>query len=68
MTIDDESSVYVGGLPSATTEDTVRRVFDLYGAVVAVKVTHSLSSCFRRVSSRCFVLKTSMCVFHWTSS
>lgn len=38
MTIDDESSIYVGGLPYDATEDTVRRVFDPYGEVVAVKV------------------------------
>lgn len=38
MTIDDESSVYVGGLPYNATEDSLRRVFDVYGAVVAVKV------------------------------
>ncbi|XP_015898165.3 uncharacterized protein LOC107431702 [Ziziphus jujuba] len=38
MTIDDESSIYVGGLPYDATEDSVRRVFDLYGAVVAVKI------------------------------
>ncbi|KAF3442709.1 hypothetical protein FNV43_RR16626 [Rhamnella rubrinervis] len=38
MTIDDESSIYVGGLPYDSTEDSVRRVFDLYGAVVAVKI------------------------------
>ncbi|KAH7572343.1 hypothetical protein ACOSQ2_015708 [Xanthoceras sorbifolium] len=38
MTIDDESSVYVGGLPCTATEDSIRRVFDLYGAVVAVKI------------------------------
>lgn len=39
MTIDDESSVYVGGLPYDATEDRVRRVFELYGSVIAVKVT-----------------------------
>ncbi|KAK3210806.1 hypothetical protein Dsin_015512 [Dipteronia sinensis] len=38
MTIDDESSVYVGGLPCDATEDSISRVFDLYGAVVAVKI------------------------------
>lgn len=41
MTIDDESSVYVGGLPYSATEDSVRRVFNLYGSVVAVKVLPS---------------------------
>ncbi|KAK2646084.1 hypothetical protein Ddye_021279 [Dipteronia dyeriana] len=38
MTIDDESSVYVGGLPCDATEDSINRVFDLYGVVVAVKI------------------------------
>ncbi|XVF34748.1 hypothetical protein REPUB_Repub18cG0085800 [Reevesia pubescens] len=37
MTIDDESSVYVGGLPYDATESSIRRLFSLYGAVVAVK-------------------------------
>ncbi|XP_031262465.1 serine/threonine-protein kinase fray2 isoform X1 [Pistacia vera] len=40
MTIDDESSVYVGGLPYNATERTVREVFDLYGSVVAVKIVN----------------------------
>lgn len=38
MTIDDDSSIYVGGLPYDATEESVRKVFDIYGAVVAVKV------------------------------
>lgn len=38
MTIDDEKSVYVGGLPYDATEETVRRAFDLYGAVRDVRV------------------------------
>lgn len=41
MTIDDESSVYVGGLPYSANEDSVRKVFDKYGSVVAVKVLDS---------------------------
>ncbi|MFQ6638365.1 hypothetical protein Gotur_015166 [Gossypium turneri] len=40
MTIDDESSVYVGGLPYDATESSIRRVFSLYGAVVAVKIVN----------------------------
>ncbi|KAM5547812.1 glycine-rich RNA-binding protein RZ1B [Rosa sericea] len=44
MTIDDESSVYVGGLPYDATEDSVRQVFDLYGAVVAVKIVNDNTS------------------------
>lgn len=38
MTVDDESSIYVGGLPYSATEETLRRVFDVYGAVVDIKV------------------------------
>ncbi|KAJ4708353.1 putative RNA-binding family protein [Melia azedarach] len=44
MTIDDESSVYVGGLPYSATEDSVRRVFNLYGSVVAVKIVNDRST------------------------
>ncbi|XVE54349.1 hypothetical protein DITRI_Ditri03aG0073400 [Diplodiscus trichospermus] len=40
MTIDDESSVYVGGLPYDATEASIRRAFSLYGAVVAVKIVN----------------------------
>ncbi|XWS26925.1 hypothetical protein CRYUN_Cryun26dG0072100 [Craigia yunnanensis] len=40
MTIDDESSVYVGGLPYDATEASIRRIFNLYGAVVAVKIVN----------------------------
>ncbi|XVE98251.1 hypothetical protein REPUB_Repub03eG0089600 [Reevesia pubescens] len=40
MTIDDESSVYVGGLPYNATESSIRHVFSLYGAVVAVKIVN----------------------------
>ncbi|XP_057995663.1 uncharacterized protein LOC110639554 [Hevea brasiliensis] len=38
MTVDDDNSIYVGGLPYNATEDTVRRVFGPYGAIVAVKI------------------------------
>ncbi|KAB1223259.1 Cold-inducible RNA-binding protein [Morella rubra] len=44
MTIDDESSIYVGGLPYDATEDSVRRVFDSYGAVAAVKIINDHST------------------------
>ncbi|XP_022755090.1 uncharacterized protein DDB_G0284459-like [Durio zibethinus] len=44
MTIDDESSVYVGGLPYDATEASIRRVFNLYGAVVAVKIVNDKST------------------------
>ncbi|KAJ8442350.1 hypothetical protein Cgig2_018606 [Carnegiea gigantea] len=39
MTMDDENSIYVGGLPYECTESQLRRVFELYGSVVAVKIT-----------------------------
>ncbi|KAL5572736.1 hypothetical protein UlMin_022333 [Ulmus minor] len=38
MTIDDESSVYVGGISDDTTEISLRRVFSSYGSIVAVKI------------------------------
>ncbi|KAF5482100.1 hypothetical protein F2P56_002693 [Juglans regia] len=44
MTIDDESSIYVGGLPYDATEESIRRVFDLYGSVVAVKIINDHST------------------------
>uniref|UniRef100_A0A9I9CJI2 RRM domain-containing protein n=1 Tax=Cucumis melo TaxID=3656 RepID=A0A9I9CJI2_CUCME len=44
MTVDDDSSIYVGGLPYDATEDTLRRIFDLYGAVVAVKIINDRST------------------------
>ncbi|XVF88453.1 hypothetical protein PTKIN_Ptkin19aG0052300 [Pterospermum kingtungense] len=44
MTIDDESSVYVGGLPYDATEASIRRVFSLYGSVVAVKIVNDHST------------------------
>lgn len=40
MTIDDDNSVYVGGLPYDADEESIRRVFDLYGHVVAVKIVN----------------------------
>ncbi|XP_050370145.1 uncharacterized protein LOC126788212 [Argentina anserina] len=55
MTIDDDSSVYVGGLHYDATEDSVRRVFDLYGAVVAVKIVNdntSRGTCYGFVTFR----------------
>lgn len=69
MTIDDESSVYVGGLPYSANEDSVRKVFDKYGSVVAVKVLDSFfifhAFCFifffclclnKKKKFRCFIL------------
>lgn len=51
MTVDDESSIYVGGLPYSATEETLRRVFDVYGAVVGIKVLIIL----------CFTIYLSLC-------
>ncbi|XP_059635008.1 uncharacterized protein LOC132277238 isoform X2 [Cornus florida] len=49
MTIDDDKSVYVGGLPYDTTEDNVRKAFELYGSVVAVKIIND-----RGVGGKCY--------------
>ncbi|XP_077252572.1 uncharacterized protein LOC143891972 [Tasmannia lanceolata] len=38
MTIDDDNSIYVGGIPYDSSEVSIRSVFDFYGAVVAVKI------------------------------
>ena len=43
MTIDDDRSIYIGGLPYNASEDTLRRVFNLYGSIVAVKVLNILT-------------------------
>ncbi|KAK9268477.1 hypothetical protein L1049_000228 [Liquidambar formosana] len=42
MTIDDDNSIYVGGLPYDATDESIRRVFDLYGSIVAVKIINDL--------------------------
>ncbi|KMT02974.1 hypothetical protein BVRB_8g195440 isoform A [Beta vulgaris subsp. vulgaris] len=49
MTIDDEKSIYVGGIPYDCTESQLRRVFDLYGSVVAVKIVND-----RGVGGKCY--------------
>ncbi|KAL8152522.1 hypothetical protein V2J09_010282 [Rumex salicifolius] len=38
MTVDDENSVYVGGIRYDCTEDDLRNAFDLYGSILAVKM------------------------------
>ncbi|KAL6560913.1 hypothetical protein OROHE_006090 [Orobanche hederae] len=43
MIFDDHSSIYVGGLPYDITEDSLRRVFCIYGAVLAVKIINDRS-------------------------
>ncbi|KAK3031141.1 hypothetical protein RJ639_035139 [Escallonia herrerae] len=37
MTVDDDNSVYVGGLSYDATEDSLREAFSYYGSIVAVK-------------------------------
>ncbi|EPS69711.1 hypothetical protein M569_05055, partial [Genlisea aurea] len=49
MTIDDNSSIYVGGLPYEVTEESLRRVFYVYGAVLAVKIIND-----RSVGGKCY--------------
>ncbi|KAL6974329.1 hypothetical protein U1Q18_028510 [Sarracenia purpurea var. burkii] len=49
MTIDDDNSVYVGGLGYDATEESVRRVFDLYGHVAAVKIVND-----RGIGGKCY--------------
>ncbi|KAK4604286.1 hypothetical protein RGQ29_012687 [Quercus rubra] len=44
MTIDDESSIYVGGLPYDATKDSIHRVFELYGAILDVKIINDHST------------------------
>ncbi|KAM0933387.1 putative RNA recognition motif domain, nucleotide-binding alpha-beta plait domain superfamily [Dioscorea sansibarensis] len=49
MTIDDENSIYVGGLPYECTDDDLRAAFDIYGAIVAVKIIND-----REVGGKCY--------------
>ncbi|GAV65509.1 RRM_1 domain-containing protein [Cephalotus follicularis] len=46
MTVDDDNSVYVGGLPFNATEDTLRRAFHFYGHIVAVKIINDRGKCY----------------------
>ncbi|KAL8149655.1 uncharacterized protein LOC141708868 isoform X2 [Apium graveolens] len=49
MTISDGNSVYVGGLPYDANEDSIRKAFDLYGRVCAVKIVND-----REVGGKCY--------------
>ncbi|KAL8037583.1 hypothetical protein ABFX02_11G048000 [Erythranthe guttata] len=49
MTVDDNSSIYVGGLPYDIGEEGLRRVFYEYGAVVAVKIIND-----RAIGGKCY--------------
>lgn len=43
MTMDDNNSVYVGGLPYDVTEEALRRVFSPYGTVHDIKIVNDQS-------------------------
>ncbi|XP_043699615.1 serine/threonine-protein kinase fray2 [Telopea speciosissima] len=49
MTIDDENSIYVGGLPYDSTEETLREAFHYYGSIVAIKIIND-----REVGGKCY--------------
>lgn len=49
MTVDDENSVYVGGLPYDSTEDTIQRAFEIYGTILAVKIVND-----REFGGKCY--------------
>ncbi|XP_021764508.1 glycine-rich RNA-binding protein RZ1B-like [Chenopodium quinoa] len=49
MTIDDDKSVYVGGLPYDCSESQLRRAFDFYGTIIAVKIIND-----RGVGGKCY--------------
>ncbi|CAK8563350.1 unnamed protein product [Lathyrus sativus] len=53
MTLDDDSSIYVGGLPYDATEDTIRTVFNLYGAILDVKIIND-----QRTVGKCYCFVT----------
>ncbi|KAJ4832115.1 hypothetical protein Tsubulata_032532 [Turnera subulata] len=55
MTVDDDNSIYVGGLPYSATEETLRDVFGLYGSIIAVKIINdhgTRGKCFGFVTFR----------------
>ncbi|KAK7388753.1 hypothetical protein VNO78_23580 [Psophocarpus tetragonolobus] len=53
MTMDDDSSIYVGGLPYDATEETIRTVFNLYGAILDVKIIND-----QRTRGKCYCFVT----------
>ncbi|KAH1248481.1 Cold-inducible RNA-binding protein B [Glycine max] len=53
MTMDDDSSIYVGGLPYDATEETIRTVFNLYGAILDVKIIND-----PRTRGKCYCFVT----------
>ena len=55
MTVDDENSVYVGGLPYDSTEDSIQRAFEIYGTIIAVKALSRYS--YSRFASSCILIR-----------
>ncbi|CAH2072321.1 unnamed protein product [Thlaspi arvense] len=49
MTIDDNNSVYVGGLPYDIAEEDLRRVFSIYGTILNIKIVND-----RSVRGKCY--------------
>ncbi|GER32665.1 RNA-binding protein 25 [Striga asiatica] len=49
MTIDANTSIYVGNLPYDITEEVIRREFYMYGAILAVKIIND-----RATGGRCY--------------
>eukprot|EP00252_Welwitschia_mirabilis_P001893 TRINITY_DN11860_c0_g1_i1.p1 TRINITY_DN11860_c0_g1~~TRINITY_DN11860_c0_g1_i1.p1 ORF type:complete len:340 (+),score=82.54 TRINITY_DN11860_c0_g1_i1:347-1366(+) len=49
MTVDDENSIYVGGLPYDSTEDSVRRAFEMYGTITGIKIVND-----RKIGGKCY--------------
>ncbi|KAL8497990.1 hypothetical protein ACS0TY_021365 [Phlomoides rotata] len=49
MTLDDNSSIYVGGLPYDISEEALRRVFYVYGSIIAIKIIND-----RSVGGKCY--------------
>ncbi|ESQ42014.1 hypothetical protein EUTSA_v10014075mg [Eutrema salsugineum] len=49
MTVDDNNSVYVGGLPYDVTDEALRRVFSIYGSVLNIKIVND-----RSVRGKCY--------------
>lgn len=48
MTLADDNSIYVGGLACDITEDTLRRAFEIFGAIVDIKIND------RQVGGKCY--------------
>ncbi|XP_050213108.1 zinc finger CCCH domain-containing protein 25 [Mercurialis annua] len=53
MSVDEGNSIYVGSLPYSATENTIRRVFGPYGAIVSVKIINDQGK-----SGKCYCFVT----------